>query len=198
MNEKDINQDAQMILPKNELRISITSECNMKCVYCHNEGNQKSSKLTVDQICKIVEVAEEYGLTSVRLTGGEPLVHPEIIDICQILTMKYGLKVGINTNGILIDKLFSLINAGTLARVVVGIDYYDHIISKHSLVYVLEGNIYNVCIVSKSNISFNTLIAALSNCSINSTQVSNSDIRMILDNFLNGGQTTNSGTVMPL
>lgn len=42
------------------------------------------------------------------------------------------------------------------------------------------------------------LIAALANCAINSTQVSNSDIRMILDNFLNGGTTTNFGTVMPL
>lgn len=42
------------------------------------------------------------------------------------------------------------------------------------------------------------LIAALANCGINAVQVSNSDIRMILDNFLNGGTTTNFGTVMPL
>lgn len=42
------------------------------------------------------------------------------------------------------------------------------------------------------------LIAALANCGINATQVSNSDIRMILDNFLNGGTTTSFGTVMPL
>ena len=42
------------------------------------------------------------------------------------------------------------------------------------------------------------MIASLANCGINSTQVSNSDLRMILDNFLNGGITTNFGTVMPL
>ena len=42
----------------------------------------------------------------------------------------------------------------------------------------------------------NNLIATLANAGINSMQVSNSDIRMILDNFLNGGQTTNFGTVM--
>lgn len=41
------------------------------------------------------------------------------------------------------------------------------------------------------------LIAGLANCSINSTQVSNNDLRMILDNFLNGGMTTTLGTVMP-
>lgn len=42
------------------------------------------------------------------------------------------------------------------------------------------------------------LISALANCGLNSSQVSNSDIRMILDNFLNGGMTTTSGAVMPL
>ena len=42
------------------------------------------------------------------------------------------------------------------------------------------------------------LIAGLANASINSTQVSNSDLRMILDNFLNGGMTTNLGTVIPV
>ena len=42
------------------------------------------------------------------------------------------------------------------------------------------------------------LISSLANCSINSTQVSNSDLRMILDNFLNGGNQTMLGTVMPL
>ncbi len=42
------------------------------------------------------------------------------------------------------------------------------------------------------------MIAGLSNCGINAIQVSNSDLRMILDNFLNGGSTTNLGTVIPL
>lgn len=135
-NNKIMNQDAQMILPRKELRISITSKCNMKCVYCHNEGNSKSAELNIENIREIVEEAVHYGLTSVRLTGGEPLLHPEIEKICEILAGEYGLKIGINTNGILICKLLPLISTGMVVRVVVGIDYYDNVVSKQSPVGV--------------------------------------------------------------
>lgn len=127
-----MKQDAKMLLPKKELRISITSKCNMKCVYCHNEGNEKNAELNITQIRKIIEAALDYGLTSVRLTGGEPLVHPHIEEICQMLAREYGLSVGINTNGILIPKLLPLIRAGLVDRVVVGIDYFHHAVSKQS------------------------------------------------------------------
>lgn len=127
-----MNQDVQMILPKKELRISITSKCNMKCVYCHNEGNKRNAELNIEEIRNIVEAVSDYGLESVRLTGGEPLMHPEVEAICRMLSIDYGLKVGINTNGILIPKLIPLIQVGMVERVVVGIDFYDQKISKQS------------------------------------------------------------------
>lgn len=136
-----MKKDSQLILPRKELRISITSKCNMKCVYCHNEGNEKNSELNIDEIRKIVEDATDYGLASVRLTGGEPLMHPEIEDICRMLTEKYRLRVGINTNGILICRLLPLIRAGLVERVVIGLDYYNHIISKQSPVGVPSSTI---------------------------------------------------------
>ena len=43
------------LLPRNELRISITSLCNMKCVYCHNEGNHEKAELSVSLVKKLVE-----------------------------------------------------------------------------------------------------------------------------------------------
>ena len=67
-----------------------------------------------------------------RLTGGEPLIHKEIYDICQMLAEKYHLKVGINTNIVEIDKLMYMIKKGWIYRVVVGLDYYDAPISKQS------------------------------------------------------------------
>ena len=72
------------------------------------------------------------GLEQVRLTGGEPLIHKEIYDICQMLAEKYHLKVGINTNIVEIDKLMYMIKKGWIYRVVVGLDYYDAPISKQS------------------------------------------------------------------
>lgn len=51
-----------MKLAKNELRISITAACNMKCVYCHNEGNTKMAMLTKEQIREIVEASKDFEL----------------------------------------------------------------------------------------------------------------------------------------
>lgn len=124
-----------MVLPKNEYRISITSRCNMKCEYCHNEGNQKqSSQLSKDDIKNIVENSHSLGLTHMRLTGGEPLIHPQIFEICQMLAEEYGLKVGINTNCIEIEKLIYMVKQGWIDRVIVGLDYFDGKISKKSSV----------------------------------------------------------------
>ena len=119
-------------LPKNEYRISITSGCNMKCVYCHNEGNKVINQLSKDDIESLIVNSYDLGLEQVRLTGGEPLIHKEIFDICQMLAEKYHLKVGINTNIIEIDKLMYMIEKGWIYRVVVGLDYFDAPISKQS------------------------------------------------------------------
>ena len=99
-------------LPRGQYRMSITSGCNMKCVYCHNEGNKTVSLLTVNQIKKIIESSKDVGLEEIRLTGGEPLTHPNIYEICRIISEDYHLRVSINTNGILIDKLLYMIEKG--------------------------------------------------------------------------------------
>lgn len=119
-------------LPRNELRISITSLCNMACVYCHNEGNCQHASLTTNDVREIVETALPFDLRTVRITGGEPLVSKEIHSICKMLAEEYHLQVGINSNGIKIDTLLELIHAGWISRVVVGLDYFDRPISKHS------------------------------------------------------------------
>lgn len=121
-----------MHLPRNEFRMSITSKCNMKCVYCHNEGNKKTAILSKDNIEKIIKAAQRFGIEEVRLTGGDPLTHPQIYEICELLYNKYNLRISINTNCVAFDKLEELINAGWISRIVVGLDYFDAPISKNS------------------------------------------------------------------
>ena len=150
----------QRQLPKNEFRISIISSCNMRCVYCHNEGNKKLSMLSITDIKKIIDSAYDLGMKNVRLTGGEPLIHPQILEICKMLSEEYGLKVGINTNCIEIEKILNLIENGWIDRVIVGLDFYDKSVSKQSLIgksskEILE-NILKIknkgCDVSISNV----------------------------------------------
>ena len=172
----------QRHLPKNEFRISIISSCNMRCVYCHNEGNKKLSMLSIDDIKKIIDSAYDLGMKSVRLTGGEPLIHPQILEICKMLSEEYGLKVGINTNCIEIEKILNLIENGWIDRVIVGLDFYDKSVSKQSPIgksskEILE-NILKIknkgCDVSISNVyngDYNNIYNLVNWCQQNNIRI---------------------------
>lgn len=149
-----------MKLPKNEYRISITSGCNMKCVYCHNEGNRYSVILNLDSIENLIQNSYGLGLEGVRLTGGEPTIHPEFLNICKMLKEKYNLKVGVNTNCIEFDKLMLGVKMGWIDRITVGIDYIDGFVSKNSPVGISSREILTNIIKLKDlgvNISIATV-----------------------------------------
>ncbi len=132
-------------LPSGDLRISITNGCNMKCTYCHNEGQtiRKEVKfLSVEDIKYLVNNAKPYGLKKVRLTGGEPLIHPEINEIVRMLHDELGISnIGINTNGLEIEKLYELCETEYLKQVVIGLDYFDSEISKDSPIGISSSKI---------------------------------------------------------
>lgn len=116
-----------------DLRISILSNCNMQCVYCHSEGSKSEHKLSVADTVFIVERALPYGVKQLRITGGEPLLHPEITEICRAIKKQFPkLNIGINTNGILIEKIKELIEKDLVDRIVVGIDLFASRVSKNS------------------------------------------------------------------
>lgn len=121
-------------IPSGDLRISITSACNMRCVYCHNEGQMlENCFMEKSMIFSIVSQSLKYGVHKVRLTGGEPLLHPDIVDICIGLKKMPGVNnLGLNTNGLEKKKLFDLASLKLLDQVVVGIDYFDGVVSKNS------------------------------------------------------------------
>lgn len=119
-------------IPRGEYRISITSACNMKCVYCHNEGQSSFAQLSLNDIDLLLANSYDLEVTSVRLTGGEPLIHPDIIDICKLIKHKYHLQVGINTNLIKFDIILELLKNHLIDKLVVGMDYYDGKVSKNS------------------------------------------------------------------
>ena len=102
------------------LRISITERCNLRCLYCMPaEGVPLSPKqhlLTPPEISYLASLFVSQGVTKVRLTGGEPTIHPQILPILQDLgsLRANGLReIGLTTNGItLARKLDSMIDAG--------------------------------------------------------------------------------------
>ena len=108
--------------------------CNMSCVYCHNEGNVNyvDHEMAIDSAIKIVDGATRCGINRVRITGGEPLVHKDIIEMCRVFKERYNLFVGINTNSFKADTLLYLSENRLIDEVVVGMDYFDSNVSKQS------------------------------------------------------------------
>ena len=134
--DENLNYYRHLNVPSGDLRVSITAECNMRCVYCHNEGqgNFKHDFMPIKTLRSIVELGLHYGINKVRLTGGEPFIHPQLVEMVSMLKSEVKVpSVGVNTNGIMLTPARNqkLIDAG-LDVVVVGLDYFDSRISKDS------------------------------------------------------------------
>jgi molybdenum cofactor biosynthesis enzyme MoaA len=120
---------------RGDLRISLTSACNLKCSYCHNEGQEapwlhraKTSAM-LGNIEKLLEVATRYSVKSIKFSGGDPGVYPgffKLMDAIAVWRERYsGIeKWGMCTNGgaFLNPKKFEALVASRLDNVSIGID----------------------------------------------------------------------------
>jgi cyclic pyranopterin phosphate synthase len=115
--------------PHNNLRISVTDRCNIRCVYCMPEEVQfqpRANLLTFEEIERFVRIALKLGIDKVRLTGGEPLVRRDLATLVRKLAPIPGLKdVGLTTNGILLAPLARTLRDAGLQRINVSLDTMD-------------------------------------------------------------------------
>lgn len=111
--------------PVSNIRISLTPKCNLKCIYCHREGEVKPAKeLSKEEIAEILRVAAKFGIRSVKFTGGEPLLRPDILEI--IRSVPPSMESSMTTNGTLLAKLAQPLRDAGLKRVNVSIDSINH------------------------------------------------------------------------
>ncbi|MGC5223928.1 GTP 3',8-cyclase MoaA [Micromonospora sp. DT81.3] len=113
-----------------DLRISLTDRCSLRCTYCMPEqGNEwlaRSSILTLDEIETVARVAAGAGITTFRLTGGEPLLRNDIVEVVRRLSRiedpSGPVTIAMTTNGIRLPEFLpALIDAG-LHRLNISID----------------------------------------------------------------------------
>ena len=113
-----------------DMRISLTDRCSLRCTYCMPEqGNEwlaRTSILTLDEIERIARVGAAAGITTFRLTGGEPLLRADIVDVVRRLGAIEGpegpIEITMTTNGIRLPEFLpALIDAG-LKRLNISID----------------------------------------------------------------------------
>jgi cyclic pyranopterin phosphate synthase len=112
------------------LRISVTDRCNERCLYCMPEGYkgwaQRADHLTADEIVRIVENSTELGFRKFRLTGGEPLIRKDIVEIARrIWDLPGAQALGISTNGLLLRELAVPLKQAGVRSVNISLDSLD-------------------------------------------------------------------------
>lgn len=101
----------------NNLRISVTQRCNFDCFFCHREGEGASEQeMTPREIEEITRVACDFGLTKVKLTGGEALLREDITEIISRIA-QHAKEVSLTTNGSLLNTKAKAIGRAGLKRV---------------------------------------------------------------------------------
>ncbi|MCJ7625935.1 MAG: GTP 3',8-cyclase MoaA [Anaerolineaceae bacterium] len=109
------------------LRISITDRCNLRCVYCMPpDGVPKRPHREImrfEEIAEMVRITARFGVNSVRLTGGEPLVRPDLPVLVRMISDIPGIDdISMTTNAVLLEKLAGPLADAGLRRVNISLD----------------------------------------------------------------------------
>jgi cyclic pyranopterin phosphate synthase len=111
--------------PASNLRVSLTPACNLRCIYCHAEGEvSPEASLSAPEIAGIMQVAKEVGFRSVKFTGGEPLLRKDVLEIVR--SVPDGLESSMTTNGTFLADIAPGLRESGLSRVNISLDSLDH------------------------------------------------------------------------
>lgn len=113
----------------NYMRISLTDACNLRCVYCMPEDmtfQTRQELMTDEELLQLVRVGASLGVHKIRLTGGEPTIRPNVVEIVREIANTPGIKdLAMTTNGLLLHKLAKPLAEAGLKRVNISIDTLD-------------------------------------------------------------------------
>ena len=108
------------------LRISVTENCNLKCIYCIDDNilnTYKNDILSDDEIVKIATECASLGIKKIRITGGEPLVRKNIENlIYRLNNIKEIEEIYITTNGVLLNDKIEILKENGLTGVNISLD----------------------------------------------------------------------------
>ena len=112
------------------LRLSVTELCNLRCRYCMPEDGvckkRHEEMLTQEEMVMAVRAAVSLGITKLRLTGGEPLVKPNIVSLCREMAAIPGLReLCLTTNGTLLPDLAPSLKEAGVKRLNISLDTLD-------------------------------------------------------------------------
>ncbi len=110
--------------PVKSMRVSVTERCNLRCFYCHREGElyNHRNEMTPEEIERILKIARNLGIRKVKFTGGEPLMRDDIVEIISRAAPLMDRDVSLTTNGTMLKKYASSLKNAGLMRVNISLD----------------------------------------------------------------------------
>lgn len=147
------------------MHLYITERCNLQCKMC-NIWQRKSQDMTLKEIEQYAEILKELKVPNVVVTGGEPFLHPHVVEIVKLLN-DYGFSIRLQTNGILVteENIKALVKAG-LKNITISLDTldekaFDWICNSKNLVRKVEKSLDIVAANLKGFIVVNTAVSKL-------------------------------------
>jgi cyclic pyranopterin phosphate synthase len=131
-----------------DLRISVTDRCNLRCSYCmplETTFRPREELLAYEEIARVAAVAAGLGVRTIRLTGGEPLLRPDLDSLVRMLVAIPGIEdVSLTTNGLLLAEQAAGLRRAGLTRLNVSLDslradVFERIARRSGLDRVLAG-----------------------------------------------------------
>ena len=112
------------------LRVSLTDRCNLRCTYCMPNDFAawlpSDHQLTTDELVRVIEIAVKEGINEVRLTGGEPLLRPDIVEIvARINAIENAPTLTMTTNALTLEKVAKPLADAGLTRINISLDTLD-------------------------------------------------------------------------
>ena len=126
--------------PLRDLRISVMDRCNFRCPYCMPESKYgehfrflgNDERLSYAEIHRIAKLAAELGVRKLRITGGEPLLRPDLADLVSLLRTIPGIAdIALTTNGVLLPRQAERLKQAGLDRVTISLDSLDAAVFTH-------------------------------------------------------------------
>jgi GTP 3',8-cyclase len=125
----------QLGRPLHDLRVSVTDRCNFRCDYCMPKAIYSDERrflprdelLSFDEIERVVSVvARDLGVSKLRITGGEPLLRPNLVQLIERLSQTRLLsEITLTTNGLLLAEQVTQLRAAGLDRITISLDSID-------------------------------------------------------------------------
>ena len=148
------------------LRISLTDKCNMRCVYCMPEDmffRPTAELMSRGECLRLVRLFVELGVDKIRLTGGEPTVHPDLIPIIRGIRDLGVRKISMTTNGLRLAELAKPLKDAGLERVNVSVDTLNaekfHRITRWGKLDRVMAGIYAAEAVGLTPLKINAVVA---------------------------------------